>query len=1225
MAEAPGIEVRARVSADTASFTRGFQQATQATENFSKTASRVSGAMTGLGVAAGAVGAGIIAIGLQSFKAAARVDELDIAMNAVGKSTGFGYAAIREATLAIKDNGIEMEIAQKAALKFAQNNLAMGEAADLARVAQDLAVISGMNSSDTFNMLTHAVITGRSEVLKSVGIQKSAGQMYESFAKSIGKSAKQLTYQEKQQAVLNGALTEGAKVAGTYEAAMTSPGKVLRSFARVQNEILVSMGNVLLKGFGPLIFSAYNLVKAFAKASEKSKTVQTVLEAIKMVLTKLTAPIVVAVDKITEFVKGLDKVTGSADEARAKSLTLINPVKSLAEKFEMILPPLAAATAGFATFAGNKLLTQLPVLGKLLGFLKPLPVAFVVLALTSTQVRRAFGNLLSAFKPLLPVIQQIGKIMGTVSVIAIAVFAKALNILAAVVRGVIGFVKNNIAVFKILGGVVAFVALTYGGYRLAILLAMSAQIAYTAVMGFAVTATAALRTAVAMLNMTMLLNPIPLIIGLVIALMVAFGYLMATNEDFRETVKKVFNFVIKITIFVFAAIVKAIGHAILALGFIIKVFGLYAEVVTKVYEFVLDVVLTFTQFFLKSAKMVIDGFIRLMDVNNLFGQIIENVFNFVIKAILMSVRFIITLFKNLIDFYLYVFDAQNLLYKVIQTVFNGIIKIIGFVISGIINLFALIIGAVADLVGAFNKVFSVVKSVFLAVISVIERVGLGIFDVLKKIAEGVGKFLGFIFDKMTAWIRSIAALLSDIPTIGPMVASALNKGLDATRNVVTSFATGMVGLGETMFKGILTGATKAVNGITTVGETAQKALEATEKTLKNFSAKVITFTDKDFTGTAIDKLLKTGSSLSVFLGGLINKLKDAEKINFGKAIIDTLVKGASKASSGLDVIIKGMQKVKDFDFARTVGDFIDGIASKVDDAGKFVLGLSATMMEFAKETDFADLVGSKIGGFIDKIKESLKEGLGFGDILKEEEKKYSAASKIDDGTKAAEDAEKMANRLKVIRDAMKAGIESIKGVLDDLQQAAKDFADSLKDTIVGFAGLKSIELPDGFIPKAKSLITNMEQRLNKSKEFAGQIFKLQNMGLDADALKSIIEEGPIKGAQIAASILGGGQSAIDEISRLQKEIQFTGAVIGEYGARVGFDQKIGVVNTQLRDLQNADLRVPTTNANSTFIQQGAFQVFIDTSGAADEEERASMISAQIEKTFATLARQLASK
>jgi len=374
-----------------------------------------------------------------------------------------------------------------------------------------------------------------------------------------------------------------------------------------------------------------------------------------------------------------------------------------------------------------------------------------------------------------------------------------------------------------------------------------------------------------------------------------------------------------------------------------------------------------------------------------------------------------------------------------------------------------------------------------------------------------------------------------------------------------------------------------------------------------------------------DFLTNVAEKASDAIGTVIDGIQKVKDFDMARTVGDFLGKVGENASTALGTVIDGMEKIKDFDMARTVGDFIDGIASKVDKAGEFVLGLSATMFEFANETDFADAIGSKIGDFIEKVKESLKEGLGFGDILKEEKKKYKdAAEKGDDADKAAADAEKMAARLKTIREAMQSGIDSIKGVLDDLQQAARDFAESLKDTIVGFAGLKGVELPDGFIPKAKSLITNMEQRLNKSKEFAGQIYKLQNMGLDADALKSIIEEGPIKGAQLAASILGGGQTAVNEISRLQKEIQFTGAVIGEYGARVGFDEQIATASKQLGDLQRSNLST-SGSGNQTFIQQGAFQVYVDTSSATNEEERASIITKRIEETFATLARQLASK
>jgi phage-related protein len=1218
------MEMRARVSADTAQFTRGMQQASQAAEGFSKTTGRLRGSMIGIGVASAAASAAVIAFGIKSFNAAARVDELNYALDAIGKSTGIGGQALADEAAEVKGMGIEMEIAQKAVLKFAQNNLELGKASDIARIAQDLAIISGENSTETFNKLTHAVITGRSEVLKSVGIQENAGQMYAKFAKSIGKTTKELSYQEKQQAVLQGVMAEGTKVFGTYEAAMKSPGKTLRSFARLHNELQVAMGNVLLKAFGPIILATYDLEKAVTKAVEKNETFQAVLSALQAVFTKLTQPITDFVKKITDAIKGFDVMYTSAENASKGIKRVIPDTKKLAETFEMLLPAIAGVAAGFAAFAGKALLPGVPIIGTVFSKLKPFPVALLAMALTSTQVRKALVNLFTAFKPLVPVIVQIGKIMGTIAAVGVMILAKAINILAAIVRGVIGFVQRNIEVFKTLGLVVAGVAIAYGGYRLAILLAMGAQIAYSAVMTAAAFVTKGLRVAVAMLNMTLLLNPIPLIIGLVIALMAAFGYLMATNEDFRETVKKVFNFVLKVIVYVFASVVSAIGMFIQGIAFLIRVFGFFVEAVVKVFEVVLDIILTVISSVLKGFIFLIDGFVSLMETNTTFAGVIENVFNFVIKSILMAVRFIVTLFKTWIDFYINVFDSQNLLYKVVTSVFNGIIKVIGFVVSGIINIFANIVSAVGDLVNTFNRLFNVVKSVFLGVLGAIEYVGKGIFGLLNKIAGGIGEFLGWAFDKMTAWIRGIASLFSKIPGIGTMVANAINSGLDATKNVVTSFASGMVGLGEKMFTGIVSGAEKLVNGISTIGVATKTGLDATEKTLRNFSAKVVEFSDKDFAGKAIDTLITGGKKVSETLGTVIDKIKDAEEINFGKNIVEGLIAGAKGASKGLTVVVDAIQKVIDAPLSNTVGDFIDGIAEKVDKAGEFVLGLAANMMEFADKTDFAGVVGDKIGGFIEKIKESLKEGLGFGDILKEEEKKYSAATKKDDGTQAAEDAEKAAARLKTIREAMQAGIDSIKGVLDDLQQAAKDFADSLKDTIVNFAGLKGIELPDGFIPKAKSLIDNMSKRLDKSKEFAGQIYKLQNMGLDADALKSIIEEGPIKGAQLAASILGGGQAAVDEVSRLQKEIQFTGAVIGEYGARVGFDQKIATASNQLRDLQNASLST-STSGNNTFIEQGAFQVYVDTSLATNDEERMNIITKRIEETFATLARQLASK
>jgi hypothetical protein len=215
--------------------------------------------------------------------------------------------------------------------------------------------------------------------------------------------------------------------------------------------------------------------------------------------------------------------------------------------------------------------------------------------------------------------------------------------------------------------------------------------------------------------------------------------------------------------------------------------------------------------------------------------------------------------------------------------------------------------------------------------------------------------------------------------------------------------------------------------------------------------------------------------------------------------------------------------------------------------------------------------------------------------------------------------------MKAIREAMQAGIDSIKGVLDDLRKASGEFADSLKDTIMGFAGLKSIELPDGFIPKAKSLIENMRQRLDKSNQFAQQIAILQSEGLDAGALKDIIESGPIKGAQLAASILGGNaKENIAQINALQKAISFSGAAVGQFGADAAFGGLTANAQAQLARLTEAELTT-RTRGNNQFIEQGAFQVVVNTSGAANTEEEIKMITDKIEQTFAILSKELAAK
>jgi phage-related protein len=1221
MAEAPTLEVRARLTAETAQFTRGMEQARRSTEQLTNTSTKLRSSMVALGVGFGAAGVALITFSRRAFDAASRVEELDVAMQAVGHSTGVGYEALNEAALAIKANGIEMEIAQKTALKFAQNNLELAKAADVARVAQDLAVIGAMNSTDAFDRLTHAIVTGRSEVLKSVGIQKSAGQAYAEYAASVGKAARDLSYTEKQTAVMNMVLKEGARVAGTYEASMTTAGKVLRSFARLHNELQVAVGGVLLKAFGPLIYETYATYTAFIDALDAGGAFKDILTALQTVLVKITTP-------VTNFVKGLrDKIT-ALNQAKIS-------IVGLADQMEIILPVIAAVGAGFATFAGRDLLRNLPILGNFFQGLRVLPVAMVAMILTSGQMRAAIGKLFQALSPLLPPLVQLGKIASTIAGYGIAILAKAIEGVAKVISGIIGFVQSNINVFKTLAIVVGAVAAGYAAFRLQIFLVSAAlaiqQVALIAYQGITALATggiAAMTRAFQALSLTMAFNPIGLVIGAIVALVIAFAAAWKNSEKFRDVMSRVFNFVAKIVGKVIGGVLRAFGNLLIAYGYLISTNNAFGQVIAAVYQFIFTTIVTVFIAVVKAIKFVIDAFISLMDNNSTLAQIVETVFNFIIKTILTYYKFVLGAVRNVLGGFVELMESHGILRKVVETVFNTIIRIIGFAVKTVVNTLAEIIGGIATVVHILQKFGEIAKFVGKVVVGAFLGLGKGIFSVLKTAGSGIVTWLRDTVSKIADWVKSLASLLGPLKFIvGPIVnglESAAKTVISKIGGIGASLTDSLFGKAETdsvsMFSKIVT----AIKNTLDVGQWedykggVSGAISSIGRTLQSFTQKITTFAAKNNGASIVETLISGAKKALPVLDNILGKIDDALKVNFGKAVVDTLVKGAKLASDGLGKMLTEMEKLKEI----KVGEFIVDKASEAAiKAGEFLIGL-ATGIESFTESGFVDKLGDAFDGLTDK----LKTALGFGNILEDEKKKLMEFTTAPGGTDddLVNNITKQSDLMKRIREAMLDGIQSMKDVLQDLKDAAKDFADSLKDTILGFAGLKGVELPDGFIPKAKSLIENMRMRLDKTQQFSQQIASLQAMGLDAGALQAIIEEGPIKGAQLAASILGGGLEAIQQVSDLQRQISFAGAAIGQYGADVAFGGMIASATQRVSDLESAEFAM-RSRGNNVVIEQGAFVVNVDTTGAADDEERANIITRRIQETFAILAKELAAK
>ena len=388
------LEVRAILSADASKFITPFQQATAATQQLHKALKPANSAIVAIGASVGASGFALYKFGKEAFSVAARVSEMNVAMSAVGKSTGLGEKAIRDTAKAVRSQGIEMASAQKIALTYAQNNLNLADASKVARVAQDLAVITQKNSTDTAELLNRAIQTGSSILLKSAGLTKYASEGYKAYAKVLGKSTNELTALERQQATTNLILEEGRKVAGLYEAAMTEPGKVLRSFARIHDDIKVEMGTALLQGFGPVIKATYDLTKAFSESLREGGYFHNALKAVGGALVAMTQPLTDALSRLSRFIKS------TKDSELA--------VDGLKQKIEQFTPIVLAVSTALSAFAGKSLL-NLVGLGKLGAKLNPLMAGFAVLVALSPRLRDAFIKMGKALLPLIPSAINLGK------------------------------------------------------------------------------------------------------------------------------------------------------------------------------------------------------------------------------------------------------------------------------------------------------------------------------------------------------------------------------------------------------------------------------------------------------------------------------------------------------------------------------------------------------------------------------------------------------------------------------------------------------------------------------------------------------------------------------------------------------------------------------------------------------------------------------------------------
>jgi hypothetical protein len=672
VADAIVTDVLARISADASNFVRNMNQAAQSADafggslknagasmnganqqiqNFAGGAGIAHKTLVGLGAVSAIAGGAILAFGVKSFHAAAQVNEMDVAMQAVGKSTGLGYKAMREATLAVRDNGIEMAAAQQMVLLYAKANLQLSDSSKVARVAQDLAVLSGANSTDTAMRLTYAIMNQDTLMLRHLGITKTASQAFEEYARANNTSAKALTEFEKKQAITNMVIAEGAKVAGVYEAAMKEPAKVLRSFPRLFNEVQVAVGQGLTQAFGPLILSTYNAVKAFTSLVREGGALTPIVDAVGRAFTYMVAPITAGMNALKKFLTGIQETSNTVQMYRERVLGVVGAsnemeikTRKLAESFAQFLPVIAAVGTGLSIFFGRSLLSGIPIIGNLVGGINPLLGALIALVLTTPPLQEAFVNLFKAFAPLKDMGLELAQLFGGIFSLAIATLVGVINGLATVISVVTNWMaRNKDMVYALAVGIgVAVIAFqlytnwarisgTVTDFLKGKFVALTAAISWPIVaIGLLVAAFVFLwRTSETFRNvMTQVIDQVAKVVGAGIAfvlntfagLLEGFASVMGQGGAFRDLFIMVFNGIIRVVGFVIAGVIQYFADLLLAYSEVMKSGTPLAKAMTSVFTYIGEVVRSLVVYVIEAFALWVGTFAGLLEAIGAFGQ-----------------------------------------------------------------------------------------------------------------------------------------------------------------------------------------------------------------------------------------------------------------------------------------------------------------------------------------------------------------------------------------------------------------------------------------------------------------------------------------------------------------------------------------------------------------------------------------------------------------------------
>ena len=288
---APIGALRAEMSAGHAQFERDMGKARDAVrrngQSMETSMNRVSKSFTGTVKAIATVGAAYMTInkaweyanlaakyeqGRQSFKSMA---------DAMGADAEKVFGRVRELSGGLIDDNALIESMNKAI----SLGIPIEKLGDLMLIARAKSRDMGITTTQAFNDIATGIGRGSPLILDNLGLVMKVGTANENMAKSLGKTANELTDKEKKMAILNATLEAGREALGRHNLEVLTDKERMDEFATSATNLSIELGKLvkgpvsdLSGGLASIVRSINETIEANRKWKEEQGSIETVIQ-----------------------------------------------------------------------------------------------------------------------------------------------------------------------------------------------------------------------------------------------------------------------------------------------------------------------------------------------------------------------------------------------------------------------------------------------------------------------------------------------------------------------------------------------------------------------------------------------------------------------------------------------------------------------------------------------------------------------------------------------------------------------------------------------------------------------------------------------------------------------------------------------------------------------------------------------------------------------------------